>query len=325
MASSAYGRLSTGVHASCGRRGGDCIHPLSTRARLASGAQQLLRNGRKNRACSVRARAAPICCSATPTSPVGTEATPALPLGQGSAPPNVLDGTTRLYYSSMCPFAQRVSIAVNFKELVDVERVEINLNSKPDWYKEKVYPAGKVPALEHNGEVIGESLDLLAYLEKSFGGPPLYPQDGKKRAEAEELVGYAEELIKEGYSALSEADLSLTDIEASFGPVLDHLETTLQQQSAVGPFFLGQFGVVDVVFAPFLERFYLAFDAFRQYDITAGRPRLAAWFDAIEQVPAYKRTRVDPEKIIATYKRMLENNYFRRVGVAAQKEATSKA
>jgi len=33
----------------------------------------------------------------------------------------------------------------------------------------------KVPALEHNNEIRGESLDLLKYIDSHFEGPPLFP------------------------------------------------------------------------------------------------------------------------------------------------------
>lgn len=33
----------------------------------------------------------------------------------------------------------------------------------------------QVPALEHNGKVIGESLDLIKYVDSNFEGPALLP------------------------------------------------------------------------------------------------------------------------------------------------------
>jgi len=46
-----------------------------------------------------------------------TKAEEVLPptLGSGSQPPNLFDGTTRLYISYICPYVQRVWIARNFK------------------------------------------------------------------------------------------------------------------------------------------------------------------------------------------------------------------
>ncbi|CAI7916674.1 unnamed protein product, partial [Closterium sp. NIES-53] len=69
------------------------------------------------------------------------------PLSAGSPAPALFDGTTRLYHYKACPFAQRAVIAVNYKGLDFIERVEISLRSKPEWYTERVYPPGKVPAM----------------------------------------------------------------------------------------------------------------------------------------------------------------------------------
>ncbi|GMP50579.1 hypothetical protein CsSME_00017137 [Camellia sinensis var. sinensis] len=97
-------------------------------------------------------------------------------LDSTSEPPPVFDGTIRLYISYTCPFAQRAWIARNHKGLQDkIKLVAINLLNRPAWYKEKVYPENKVPSLEHNNKVIGESLDLLKYIDSNFEGPSLLP------------------------------------------------------------------------------------------------------------------------------------------------------
>lgn len=36
---------------------------------------------------------------------------------------------------------------------------------------------------------------------------------------------------------------------------------------------------VDIAFAPFIERFEIAFSEIRGYDITAGRPKLSQWIE----------------------------------------------
>lgn len=38
----------------------------------------------------------------------------------------------------------------------------------------------QVPALEHNGKVIGESLDLIKYVDSNFEGPSLFPEVSHK-------------------------------------------------------------------------------------------------------------------------------------------------
>jgi glutathione S-transferase len=46
---------------------------------------------------------------------------------------------------------------------------------------------------------------------------------------------------------------------------------------------------VDMVYAPFVERFKDFFAAVKQYDITQGRPKLKEWIEVrIEQLPSHK-------------------------------------
>ncbi|KAL2896493.1 Protein IN2-1-like protein B [Bienertia sinuspersici] len=60
------------------------------------------------------------------------------PLDSTSEPPPLFDGTSRLYISYTCPYAQRVWITRNCKGLLDkIKSVPINLLDRPSWYKEK--------------------------------------------------------------------------------------------------------------------------------------------------------------------------------------------
>lgn len=90
-------------------------------------------------------------------------------LASNSQPPNLLDGTTRLYISYICPYVQRVWIARNFKVPIDggvpagliisscfryqnlenflgqglqdkIQLVAIDLQDKPAWYYTHSHP-----------------------------------------------------------------------------------------------------------------------------------------------------------------------------------------
>ncbi|KAI3877282.1 hypothetical protein MKX03_024217, partial [Papaver bracteatum] len=94
----------------------------------------------------------------------------------------------RLYISYVCPCDQCAWITRNCKGLQKkIKLVPLELTNKPHWYKENVYPPNKLPALEHNKQVIGESLDVIKYLDTNFEGPALLPNDPAKREFAEEL------------------------------------------------------------------------------------------------------------------------------------------
>lgn len=226
-------------------------------------------------------------------------------LNSKSEPPTLFDGTPRLYISLTCPYAQRVWIARNYKSLSQIQIVPIDLQDRPAWYKEKVYPANKVPSLEHNGKVTGESLDLLEYLENNFEGPKLFPTDPAKKEAANELLKYTDTFTKNVFVALTKPE---PEVAEEARPALDYLENALGK-FADGPFFLGQLSLVDIAYGPFVDRFQLVFPELKNYDITTDRPKLLKWIQELHKIDAYAKTKVDPETIVEIYKKRLLANY----------------
>ncbi|XP_068669498.1 protein IN2-1 homolog B-like isoform X2 [Aristolochia californica] len=223
-------------------------------------------------------------------------------LDSTSEPPSIFDGTTRLYICYKCPFAQRVWIARNYKGLQDtIKLVPIDLQNRPSWYKEKVYPKNKVPSLEHNNEVRGESLDLIKYINENFEGLPLLPDDPAKVEFTEELISYCDKFN----ATLRNAFVSKGDIENQIREPLDHLECALSRFGD-GPFFLGQFSMVDIAYAPFIERYEPFLADVWKYDIAAGRPKLASWIEEINKIEAYIQTKNDPKVLVEGYKQRYE-------------------
>ncbi|TYK25087.1 glutathione S-transferase L3-like [Cucumis melo var. makuwa] len=215
--------------------------------------------------------------------------------------PPLFDGTTRLYTAYICPYAQRVWITRNYKGLQDrIKLVPLNLFNRPDWYKEKVYSPNKVPSLEHNGKVIGESLDLIKYVDSNFEGPSLLPNDPAKREYAEELLSYSDTFNGAIISSFK------GDTAKEAGAQFDYLENALQKFD--GPFLLGEISLVDIAYIPFVERFSVfLLEAFK-IDITEGRPKLAAWIEEFNKIDAYKQTKADPKLVVEVYtKRFLIN------------------
>ncbi|KAL1213704.1 Glutathione S-transferase L2 [Cardamine amara subsp. amara] len=221
-------------------------------------------------------------------------------LDSSSEPIQVFDGSTRLYISYTCPFAQRAWITRNYKSLQNkIELVPIDLKNRPAWYKEKVYTANKVPALEHNNRVIGESLDLIKYIDTNFQGPSLTPEGLEKQALADELLSYADSFSKAVRSTLNGDDNN--SAETAF----DYIEQALSKFNE-GPFFLGQFSLVDVAYVPFIERFHLIFKDVMNMDVTSGRPNLALWIQEMNKIEAYTETRQDPQELVERYKKRVQ-------------------
>ncbi|XP_042511608.1 glutathione S-transferase L3-like [Macadamia integrifolia] len=214
-------------------------------------------------------------------------------------PPTLFDGTTRLYTAYICPFAQRAWIARNYKGLQDkMKLVPLDLDNRPTWYREKVYPPNKVPSLEHNNEIRGESLDVVKYIDSHFEGPAILPDDPEKKKFAEELLSYSDTFVGTVFSSIK------GDPNADVGAVFDYLEKALSKFDD-GPFFLGQFGEVDIAYAPFIERFEPLLLELKKCDITTGRPKLAAWIEEVNKIEAYKQTKLDPQVLLTPLKRKL--------------------
>eukprot|EP00267_Zea_mays_P046839 XP_020399247.1 IN2-1 protein isoform X1 [Zea mays] len=223
------------------------------------------------------------------------------PLTSASEPPPLFDGTTRLYVAYLCPFAQRAWIARNYKGLQDkIKIVAIDLADRPAWYKEKVYPENKVPSLEHDNQVKGESLDLVKYIDSNFEGPSLLPEDHAKQQFAEELLGYTDAFNKAFYSCLVDRE----DVSEEAVAALDKIEDALGKFND-GPFFLGQFSLVDVAYVPFIERFQILYSNIKNYDVTKGRPNLQKFIEEVNKIDAYTQTKLDPQFLLEQTKKRL--------------------
>ncbi|KAL4283076.1 hypothetical protein GQ457_16G023150 [Hibiscus cannabinus] len=221
------------------------------------------------------------------------------PLDATAEVPALFDGTSRLYMTYTCPFAQRVWIVRNYKGLHDkIKLVPLNLQNRPAWYKEKVYPENKVPSLEHDGKVMGESLDLIKYVDTNFEGPSLLPTDPEKTKFFEELLSHIDQFVGMGFASIK------GDSPTEAGTAFDRLEEALAKFD--GPFLLGdEFSLAEVAFIPFVERFQIYLSEVFKYDITEGRPKVAAWIEAVDEVEAYKQTKkTEPKELVEFYKRI---------------------
>ncbi|XP_074267804.1 glutathione S-transferase L3-like isoform X1 [Silene latifolia] len=219
-------------------------------------------------------------------------------LNSTSKPPPVFDGTTRLYTAYTCPFAQRVWIARNYKGLQDqIQLVPISMDDKPTWYKD-LYPPAKVPCLEHNNKIKGESLDLVKYLDSHFQGPSLYPDDAVKLEFAQLQFANADAFGAAVITYLKGG----SDLDSEICVLFDKLEEGLSKFND-GPFFLGRFSAVDIAYAPFIERYQPLLLELKSYEITETRPKLGVWIKEMDKIDAYKQTKRDSKELTSHIKR----------------------
>ena len=79
----------------------------------------------------------------------------------------------KFYTAEICPFAHRVAIALHETlgaHPANLEKVEIDLANKPEWYAQKINPAGTVPTLQlENGKFVYESDIIAEFVLEKYG------------------------------------------------------------------------------------------------------------------------------------------------------------
>ncbi len=97
----------------------------------------------------------------------------------------------KLYQSNLSPYASRCRIQIYAKGIEGMEYVEPPGGLASDEFKE-INRSGKIPALEVDGRVLGESSVICEYLEDHFPSPSLRPADDFERAQARQISQIAD-------------------------------------------------------------------------------------------------------------------------------------
>ena len=202
----------------------------------------------------------------------------------------------RFYYGSGSPWAWRVQLALEEKELA-YEPLLLSFSAgdtqKPEYLA--MNPHGKVPVLVDGATTLYESQAILEYLEDKYPAHPLLPEDPAARA----LVRI-EEIECPTY--LSEAFLGLaryvftTPEESRDAKSMDQRRADVHAHLAVlearaaargGDFLMGDaLTRADTTLIPFVEiagRAGVVLDA-------ATTPWVVAWRDRMRSRPAYQRS-----------------------------------
>jgi glutathione S-transferase len=190
-----------------------------------------------------------------------------------------------------CPYCQKIWLWLEEKQIpYRIEKVTMFCyGEKESWYKRKV-PSGMLPAIELDGRMITESDDILIALEQVFGplgqgmkDPTVLPL---RRLERLLFGAWCAWLCRPSGSAREEQRTRDRFIE-----VVAMVEEVLGQTP--GPYFLEEFGTVDVIFTPYVERMNASLYYYKGYSLREENPRLKAWFAAMESRSTYRGTQSD--------------------------------
>ncbi|KAI9021251.1 hypothetical protein DFJ74DRAFT_707212 [Hyaloraphidium curvatum] len=190
-------------------------------------------------------------------------------------------------FHAWCPYCQKTWLFLEEKRIpFRVKKVTMFCyGQKEAWYK-RIVPSGMLPALELDGKVITESDDILAALEKEFGPLERSMFDPTvmrlRRLERELFYDWCHWLCRTGAGS---SDIAAA---AAFESTVEQMEQALG--ATPGPFFLEKFSIADVVFVPYVERMNASLFYFKGYKLRdpVKHPRIAAWFDALEQRETYR-------------------------------------
>ena len=188
-------------------------------------------------------------------------------------------------HAAWCPYCHKVVLQLEEKRIPYViEKINMRCyGPKPRAFMEKV-PSGLLPVLEVEGQIITESAVIQSLLEQMYPeNTPLLPPNGTpERERASALLQLERQLFGDWMNYLCRGAQ-----KGRFESTMDAINHELGVAS--GPYFLEGFSLVDIVFAPFLERI-VASIAYYKGEVVRGQgrwPNLEAWFDAMETRPAY--------------------------------------
>jgi glutathione S-transferase len=190
-----------------------------------------------------------------------------------------------LYGSALCPFAQRVRMALAEKVLEATE-IEIDPRNKPAGFM-ALSPAGKIPLLVHNGARLWESAVINEYLDEAFPQRPLLPKTPAQRALARIWVSFADAKIYEPtHSLLLCFDPNLqARLAEQLANELRFLETHALAGHR-GLYWLGdEFSLADIAFFPWFEQLAVL-ERFRMFRMPADCERILAWREAVARRPS---------------------------------------
>ncbi len=190
-----------------------------------------------------------------------------------------------------CPYCQKIWLWLEEKQIpYRVEKVTMFCyGEKESWYKRKV-PSGMLPAIELDGRIITESDDILMALEQVYAPLGL----GMKHPTVLPLRQLERRLFREWCAWLCYPPSSIRMEQENrnrFTNMVAKVEAALG--ATPSPYFLSEFGTVDVIFTPYVERMNASLYYYKGYSLREENPRLADWFAAMESRPTYRGTQSD--------------------------------
>lgn len=200
----------------------------------------------------------------------------------------------RLYFAPTSPYARKVVVTAIETGLDDrIEKI-VTAPGPDEATLAQANPLGKVPTLVlDDGSTLYDSPVICEYLDSLHSGPPVFPGRGKARWAALRRQALADGILDAAVlrrvEEMRPAEQRSADAVArqwrKVGRGLDVLETEAKAGVLAKP--AGKLTIGDITAACALGYLDLRFPT---EDWRPGRPKLAAWFEAMAKRPSIKAT-----------------------------------
>ncbi|GMH68337.1 hypothetical protein TL16_g04904, partial [Triparma laevis f. inornata] len=198
--------------------------------------------------------------------------------------------------ASWCPYCQKVWTMLEQKE-VSYKVVKVNMRcygSKPPEFL-RLQPNGNIPVAVIDGTVYKQSNDIMFALEELFPDKVAMGLREKEAERGTQLLRLERELFRAWMYYLT-GSRDPERYKAEFLAVFKKVNDELGVPESNTGFMLGdRVSIVDMMFAPFLERMIASMAYFKALNNLRSDEfkNVQRWFEAMESLPSYRLTKSD--------------------------------
>jgi glutathione S-transferase len=198
----------------------------------------------------------------------------------------------KLYNMNLSNFASKCRLAIYEKgAAVDIVPIPGGDLKSPEYLK--IYPMGKTPSLQVDGQIIGESEIINEYLEEKFPQKPLLPKDPESRAKSRGVSRFHDLYLEPPLRALFPQVQAKEKDQKFIGEKLAEIKTRLDQLETMlssGPYALGSsFTLADCALVPTCFFLNLMLPMVGGPAFTDGHPKLATWWTKVQERPTVQK------------------------------------
>lgn len=207
----------------------------------------------------------------------------------------------KLYSANLSNFASKCRLAIYEKGApVEIAAIPGGDLKSPEYLK--IYPMGKTPSLEVNGQIIGESEIINEYLEEKFPEKPLLPKDAEGRARSRGISRFHDLYLEPPLRALFPQVSAKDKDQKLIGEKLAEVKTRLDQLEGMlssGPYALGNaFTLADCALVPTVFFMNLLLPMLGGPAFTDGHPKLAALWAKVQERPAVQKVLAEQQQAL---------------------------